>query len=194
MYHKRNIGVNEMNRIKEIRKQKGITVTRLAEMIGVPQGSLTAYENNKRIPRNEEFWTEVAEALEVSVPYLRGLSEEDDLNKEFQVQPTTYISEIYNPFEMRDAGILWKVSILNETTRELLFTGLGKNAGKSVTVKYFSGDKRWEQIIAENNLEVEETYFDETASDTPVETFWYQSFPKVDGKHFVITELKDGNE
>ena len=64
-----------MNRIKQLRKQKGITVKDLADKLGIAQSMLTNYENGGSTPRNSAFWEELAEFFGVSVGYLMGVTE-----------------------------------------------------------------------------------------------------------------------
>lgn len=63
-----------MNRIKELRKEKGITVKDLGEKFGISQSMLTNYENGSSLPRDNDIWTKLADYFEVSVPYLMGLT------------------------------------------------------------------------------------------------------------------------
>lgn len=67
-----------MNRIKELRKAKKITVKDLAEQLGIAQSMLTNYENGSSIPRDQSIWEKLSEYFEVSVSYLMGLT--DTLN------------------------------------------------------------------------------------------------------------------
>lgn len=67
-----------MNRIKELRIKKDVTVNDLAEFLGISQGTLSNYENGVRKPRKQEIWDKLAEYFEVNVPYLMGL-ENDSL-------------------------------------------------------------------------------------------------------------------
>ena len=79
-----------MNRIKELRNKKGLTVAELANIINVSPSMLSNYENNKSEPRNKEIWTRLASFFDVSVPYIRGFNankiklndvQEDDLTE-----------------------------------------------------------------------------------------------------------------
>lgn len=67
-----------MNRIKELRKAKKITVKDLAEQLGIAQSMLTNYENGSSIPRDQSIWEKLSEYFGVSVSYLMGLT--DTLN------------------------------------------------------------------------------------------------------------------
>lgn len=64
-----------MNRIKELRKAKKITVKDLAEQLGIAQSMLTNYENGSSIPRDQSIWEKLSDYFEVSVSYLMGLTD-----------------------------------------------------------------------------------------------------------------------
>jgi len=63
-----------MNRIKELRKQRDITVKDLADKLGIAQSMLTNYENGGTMPRSAAFWEQLAEFFDVSVGYLMGVT------------------------------------------------------------------------------------------------------------------------
>lgn len=64
-----------MNRIKELRKAKGVTVKELAETLGIAQSMLTNYENGSSTPRDQSVWEKLSEYFGVSVSYLMGLTD-----------------------------------------------------------------------------------------------------------------------
>ena len=64
-----------MNRIKELRKAKGVTVKELAETLGIAQSMLTNYENGSSTPRDQSVWEKLAGYFGVSVSYLMGLTD-----------------------------------------------------------------------------------------------------------------------
>jgi transcriptional regulator with XRE-family HTH domain len=66
------------NRIKELRKQKGLTQKELAELIDVAPSQIAFYETGKRSPRKQQTWEELAKVLDTSVAYLRGYTVSDD--------------------------------------------------------------------------------------------------------------------
>ncbi|MCJ0552226.1 helix-turn-helix transcriptional regulator, partial [Enterococcus cecorum] len=55
-----------MNRIKELRKNKGVTVKELSEIIGISQSMLSNYENGNSEPRDKETWKKLADYFDVS--------------------------------------------------------------------------------------------------------------------------------
>lgn len=71
-----------MNRLKELRKEKGLTLDEIQSEIGINRGTYNNYENGKTKPK-PETWQALADFFGVSVPYLRGA--------------TTY--EVLDPFE-----------------------------------------------------------------------------------------------
>ena len=63
-----------MNRIKELRKSKGLTQAELAKKVGVSEQAVSFYENDRRKPKIET-WNMLADFFNVSIPYLQGLPE-----------------------------------------------------------------------------------------------------------------------
>lgn len=66
-----------MNRIKEIRKQKGLSLQQVADAVGLGNNTISRYETGKREPKLET-WNKLAEYFNVPTSYLMGLS--DDVN------------------------------------------------------------------------------------------------------------------
>lgn len=60
-----------MNRIKELRKEKGLTLKQMGQLLNMLDSTLSQYENGRRKPK-EEMWQKLADFFDVSVPYLRG--------------------------------------------------------------------------------------------------------------------------
>ncbi len=71
--------VGSGNRIRELREAKGISGTKLAEMIGIsPQYLYDLERGEKRL--NEETIARLTEVLKVSADYLLGLSDQLQLS------------------------------------------------------------------------------------------------------------------
>lgn len=87
-----------MNRIKELRKSNGLTLVELSQKVGIPNNTISQYENEKREPK-EPTWQALANFFNVSVDYLKGYgySKEyiyqqlDDAYKENWIDPTGQI-------------------------------------------------------------------------------------------------------
>lgn len=60
-----------MNRIKQLRKGKNMTLVELSQKVGMPNNTISQYENEKREPK-EPTWQALADFFNVSVPYLKG--------------------------------------------------------------------------------------------------------------------------
>lgn len=60
-----------MNRLKEVRKEKGYTLAAVAIIAGIANNTLSRYETGKREPKLE-MWQKLADIYGVSVPYLQG--------------------------------------------------------------------------------------------------------------------------
>lgn len=71
-----------VNRLKELRKQNGISLKKLSQKldelygITVSDSQLSYYENGKRSPRDESIWLHLATFFDVSVAYLLGYQDE----------------------------------------------------------------------------------------------------------------------
>lgn len=59
------------NRIRELRKQRGITMKELGKVVGVAESTISHYETGKRQPDNHTLLA-LAEYFGVSVDYLLG--------------------------------------------------------------------------------------------------------------------------
>ena len=62
------------NRIKELRKNKGLSQSQLANKVGISNQVISFYENNKREPKIET-WQALANFFAVTVPYLQGIDD-----------------------------------------------------------------------------------------------------------------------
>ena len=62
-----------MNRLKELRKEKNITLVELSEELGIPRSTLNRYENEDSEPK-QETWEKLADYYGVSTAYLMGIS------------------------------------------------------------------------------------------------------------------------
>ena len=63
-----------MNRLRQVRKQKGLTVKEVADEIGFSETRLHQYETEKREPK-KETWIKLADYYNVPASYLMGLPE-----------------------------------------------------------------------------------------------------------------------
>lgn len=64
-----------MNRIKELRKQKGIGQKELAKSLGVTQQTISLYEKDSREPKLAT-WEKLANFFQVSLPFIQGYDSE----------------------------------------------------------------------------------------------------------------------
>ena len=63
-----------MNRIKEVRKKKGLSLQQVADAVGVGNNTISRYETGKREPKLET-WQALASFFDVTVPYLQGIDD-----------------------------------------------------------------------------------------------------------------------
>lgn len=60
-----------MNRLKELRKQKSLTLDEIAQETGIKRGTYNNYENEKTNPK-PEIWGRLAKYFDVPISYLQG--------------------------------------------------------------------------------------------------------------------------
>ena len=65
-----------MNRIKELRKEKNLTLKELGQKVGMANNTLSQYETGKREPKLET-WNKLAEYFNVPTSYLMGFDRND---------------------------------------------------------------------------------------------------------------------
>lgn len=63
-----------MNRIKEVRKKKGLSLQQVADAVGLGNNTISRYETGKREPKLET-WQALANFFDVTVPYLQGIDD-----------------------------------------------------------------------------------------------------------------------
>lgn len=63
-----------MNRIKEVRKKKGLSLQQVADAVGMGNNTISRYETGKREPKLET-WQALANFFDVTVPYLQGIDD-----------------------------------------------------------------------------------------------------------------------
>ncbi len=61
------------NRLKELRKEKGLTLRELAKQLGMKNSTLSQYEMERREPKIQ-IWQKLADFFEVPTEYLMGIT------------------------------------------------------------------------------------------------------------------------
>ncbi|MDM8182660.1 helix-turn-helix transcriptional regulator [Enterococcus cecorum] len=64
-----------INRLAELRKEKGLTLKQLGQILNMRDNTLSQYETGKRTPRNKDTWDKIAEYFGVTPEYLLGYSD-----------------------------------------------------------------------------------------------------------------------
>lgn len=84
-----------MNRIKEVRKKKGLSLQQVADAVGLGNNTISRYETGKREPKLET-WKKLAEYFNVPTSYLMGLSDDVDGWKEWAKSTGYSVKQIKN--------------------------------------------------------------------------------------------------
>ncbi|NRN88409.1 helix-turn-helix domain-containing protein [Lactobacillus helveticus] len=69
-----------MNRIKQLRNERNLTLVELGEQLNLPKGTLSRYEHGTREPK-EPMWQALANFFNVTVPYLQGIDDKTVIKK-----------------------------------------------------------------------------------------------------------------
>lgn len=69
-----------MNRLKELRNQKGLTLDDIEAQTGIKRGTYSNYENSKTEPKLAT-WQKLADFFEIPVTYLQGLDVSESNHK-----------------------------------------------------------------------------------------------------------------
>lgn len=113
-----------MNNIKQIRKQNNISVSKLAQMVGMSQANLTKIENNQ-VELKIELATQIAEALNTSLENILNTKKYDTLsikllNPEVYNLPNDYMWQIA-PLKINTLNTNLKGYIIPDDTMAPLF-------------------------------------------------------------------------
>ena len=88
-----------MNKIKELRKEKNITVAELAKELGISQSMLTNYENGNGTPRDESIWEKLSQIFGVSKSHVMGLT--TDIETANKVKPLKVVVDMSQPVSIQ---------------------------------------------------------------------------------------------
>lgn len=105
-----------MNKIKELRKEKNITVAELAKELGISQSMLTNYENGNGTPRDESIWEKLSQIFGVSKSHVMGLT--TDIETANKVKPLKVVVDMSKPVSIQpknqtDLDVLMKLDLID---------------------------------------------------------------------------------
>lgn len=78
------------DRLRMLRKEKGLTQKQLGEMIGVGRTTISEYENGKIVPRQDGL-IKLAEILHTSVDFLAGVTSYNTNDDVFQLDESMLV-------------------------------------------------------------------------------------------------------
>ena len=146
-----------MNRLRQTRKLKGITLNEVAEDIGITKQALSYYETEKREPK-KETWIKLADYYNVPVAYLMGLPDGlvQHINKKSQAMTFEELHEAIiqwaNDRNMIKQDKLTVLSQLAKVTEEHGELSAGINKKDEEKIKDSLGDSLVTLIILAQDL------------------------------------------
>lgn len=110
-----------MNKIKELRKEKNITVAELAKELGISQSMLTNYENGNGTPRDESIWEKLSQIFGVSKSHVMGLT--TDIEMANKKKPLKVVLDMSQPVSVQpknqtDLDVLMKLDLIDSDDME----------------------------------------------------------------------------
>lgn len=121
-----------MNRLKELRKRRGLTLAELKDEIKDKQGvsfstsQLSSFENGKRSPRKESAWEAIADYFGVSVAYLLAY-DDNDFEKQIRIDTLNdVLNKLYKTYDLlleKASKDFWKgyiAAVLIVQTQEVM--------------------------------------------------------------------------
>ena len=106
------------NRLKKLRKEKGLTQADLAKVLNTNQSQYGKYENGKTNLSLENAQI-LSEYFGVSIPYLLGYEENSTVNKPNATISIELVKELYSISEKR-AKLLQEYMVLDKKERDIL--------------------------------------------------------------------------
>lgn len=122
-----------MNKIKELRKEKNITVAELAKELGISQSMLTNYENGNGTPRDESIWEKLSQIFGVSKSHVMGLT--TDIETAKKKKPLKVVVDMSQPVSVQpknqtDLDVLMKLDLIDSDDMEEVSEFLDKLLAK----------------------------------------------------------------
>lgn len=131
-----------MNRLKELRKRRGLTLAELKDEIKDKQGvsfstsQLSSFENGKRSPRKESAWEAIADYFGVSVAYLLAY-DDNDFEKQIRIDTlNNVLNKLYQTYDLlleKASKDFWKgyiAAVLIVQTQEVMLESQESANGK----------------------------------------------------------------
>ena len=138
-----------MNKIKELRKEKNITVAELAKELGISQSMLTNYENGNGTPRDESIWEKLSQIFGVSKSHVMGLT--TDIETANEKKPLKVVVDMSQPVSIQpknqtDLDVLMKLDLIDSGDMEEVSEFLDKllekekyEGRREANMKYVAG-------------------------------------------------------
>ncbi|MCT1172453.1 helix-turn-helix domain-containing protein [Lactococcus lactis] len=132
------------NRIKELRKAKGLTLSSLVESlvekgVKVNESQLSKFEKGTSSPRNDDIWVTLAEIFDVSLGYVMGI--DGNAGRFYKDE------RIYDFSEYDDDG-----NLIEENIRSISMTEASERMGRSKFERYLKFINQSNFIMSDRDL------------------------------------------
>lgn len=130
------------NRIRELRKERGLTMKQLGNIIGAAESTMSQYETGKRQPGNE-ILLKLGEFFDVSVGYLLYAEEKTVPSVEKKsIQDGADMEDVLNSLENAEGLMLYGDPLSDEARASIVAAmKLGMEAAKAKNKEKFTPKK-----------------------------------------------------
>lgn len=130
------------NRIRELRKERGLTMKQLGNIIGAAESTMSQYETGKRQPGNE-ILLKLGEFFDVSVGYLLYAEEKSVPSVEKKsIQDGADMEDVLNSLENAEGLMLYGDPLSDEARASIVAAmKLGMEAAKAKNKEKFTPKK-----------------------------------------------------
>lgn len=130
------------NRIRELRKERGLTMKQLGNIIGAAESTMSQYETGKRQPGNETL-LKLGEFFDVSVGYLLYAEEKSVPSVEKKsIQDGADMEDVLNSLENAEGLMLYGDPLSDEARASIVAAmKLGMEAAKAKNKEKFTPKK-----------------------------------------------------
>lgn len=128
-----------VNRIKELREKKGMSIDQLSKElkkkgVSISPASISKYEREERKPKIDK-WVQLADFFDVPVSYLQGISKISDKDTFYDLKK--WLSAAGNPVD--DEKVSISMDELESRTQELTLTMFNNAFNNLVNSELFTG-------------------------------------------------------
>lgn len=162
------------NRLKELRKNKGLTLKDIQEQTGIKRSTYSDYENENTEPKLAT-WKQLANFFDVDIPYLQGVNNIPKIPKglvtrnetENEIHVTTLNMDLPDGMTLTQAADEERINHLSEQATDLFYAIYPKPTAKYLNEEHSDYPMRADYF---NSMQIASNVFLDLLEHNPSET------------------------